>query len=189
MAGGKIGVIETERLVGERIGEQHLDLLVRLHQDQQVIVTLGGHRTRPEVEAMLDRFDSHWRKYGFGLWMFTDRITGEPIGRGGLMKTDTGGPGGVEIGYAIYPEHWGQGYATEIARNAAGVAFDRLQFEALVCYTMVENAASKAVMEHVGFVYDQPVTHADLAHSLYRLDRTTWAAGRPAGLEAASEAG
>ncbi len=189
MAGGKIGVIETERLVGERVGEQHLDLLVRLHQDPRVIVTLGGHRTRADVDDMLHRFDVHWRKYGFGLWMFTDRLTGEPIGRGGLMKTDTGGPGGVEIGYAIFPEHWGEGYATEIARAAARVAFDRLHFDDLVCYTMVENAASKAVMEHVGFVYDQPVTHANLPHALYRLDRPAWLAGQAAGLEAAADGG
>ena len=39
---------------------------------------------------------------------------------------------------------------------------------------MVENAASRGVMEKVGFRYDRELDHAGLPHVIYRLSRSDW---------------
>ena len=43
----------------------------------------------------------HWDRRGFGTWILRDRVTDEPVGWVGLHDTDIGGPGGVELLYAI----------------------------------------------------------------------------------------
>jgi [ribosomal protein S5]-alanine N-acetyltransferase len=49
------------------------------------------------------------------------------------------------------------------------VAFDVLRLPAVVTYTLPYNAASRRVMEKLGFEYEREVVHADLPHVLYRL--------------------
>ena len=78
------------------------------------------------------------------------------------------GPGQVEVGWAVWPVRWGQGYATELGAAAVGYGFDELQLHTIVAYTLVDNRASRRVMEKLGFEYERDVTHANLPHVLYR---------------------
>ena len=79
-----------------------------------------------------------------------------------------GGPGGVELLYAIAADHWRRGFATEAGRVAVEIGHRDLGRDELVCFTMVGNVGSRGVMESLGFVYDQDVEHAGLPHALYR---------------------
>ena len=49
------------------------------------------------------------------MWLLRDRSTGEMVGRGGLQHTFVAGLDEVEAGWAIVPERWGEGLATELA--------------------------------------------------------------------------
>jgi ribosomal-protein-alanine N-acetyltransferase len=153
---------------GVRIGPEHQTELEALLGDARVGATLGGTRTPEEVAGQIAAHAAHWDAHGFGYWMFRD-LDGVPVARGGLGATDVGGPGGVEVGWAVMPERWGQGYATELGAAAIAVAFDRLGLSEVVSYTMVENRASQRVMEKLGFAYEREVVHAGLPHVLYRL--------------------
>jgi ribosomal-protein-alanine N-acetyltransferase len=77
----------------------------------------------------------------------------------------------VEVGYAIVPERWGEGLATEAAAAAVDIAFKRLDLDALVAFTLTTNAASRRVLEKVAFAYDQDFEHVGLPHALYRRHR------------------
>jgi RimJ/RimL family protein N-acetyltransferase len=160
-------VITTPRMRGERIGPEHQAELEALLGDPQVGATLGGTRTPEEVAGQIAAHAEHWDHYGFGYWLFRDR-DGVAVARGGLGATNTGGPG-VEVGWAVTPERWGQGYATELGAAAIAVAFGDLGLAEVVSYTMPHNRASRRVMEKLGFEYEREVVHADLPHVLYRL--------------------
>jgi RimJ/RimL family protein N-acetyltransferase len=153
---------------GVRIGPEHQPELEALLGDPRVGATLGGTRTPEEVASQIAAHGAHWDTHGFGYWLFRDH-DGVAVGRGGLGATDVGGPGGVEVGWAVTPECWGQGYATELGAAAIEVAFNRLGLTEVVSYTMVENRASRRVMEKLGFEYEREVMHANLPHVLYRL--------------------
>ena len=93
---------------------------------------------------------------------------GRPVGRGGLQYTFTAGLHDVEAGWAIVPERWGQGLATELARACVEVAFEQLGLREIVAFTLPDNIASRRVMEKAGFEYERDIVHVGLAHVLYR---------------------
>jgi RimJ/RimL family protein N-acetyltransferase len=55
-----------------------------------------------------------------------------------------------EIGWAVHPEMWGNGYATEAALGVIHFAFDELKVHRIVAFCHVLNSASVRVMEKLG---------------------------------------
>jgi [ribosomal protein S5]-alanine N-acetyltransferase len=162
---------ETERLVGSRITDTTTDLdrLRALYQDPDVAHWLGGARSDECVAARLGFELAHWEAHGFGAWIFAERGTGVFVGRGAVRHAQVLEGDQIELGYALLPDWWGRGFATEIAAALVGVARDRLGLDELAAWTMTTNAASRHVLEKVGFTYVRDFVHADLPHRYYRL--------------------
>src|SRR5262249_23709781 len=113
----------------------------------------------------------HWRRYGFGKSIWSLKANGRFVGIAGLRKVVVEGQDEVEIGYAILPEFWRQGFATEIAMACANVAFTTPGLTELIAFTLPTNFASRRVMEKCGFVFERDIVWKDLPHVLYRLKR------------------
>lgn len=166
----------TERMAAHRVGPDDEDFLVGMWSDPRVVATLGGPRDRDAVRATVQRWDDHWTTHGFGPWIVADEVTGAPLGWILLYRTDTGGPGSVEVGWSIAADHWREGLATEGGAAATRIGFAVVGLEALVSFTLVDNVASRGVMERLGFTYEADVEHAGLPHVLYRLTKQEWEA-------------
>ena len=80
-----------------------------------------------------------------------------------------GGRDEVEIGWAVVPDRWGQGLATELGAASVAHAFGPLGLAEVVSFTLVDNRASRRVMEKLGFAYEDEIEYAGLPHVLYRL--------------------
>jgi [ribosomal protein S5]-alanine N-acetyltransferase len=159
---------------GEPLAPEHEAELAALTLDPRVYRTLWPWSFPPsqaDVRASLADKREHWDRRGFGLWLMRDRVTGDPVGRGGLQYTDAIGGYAVEAAWAIVPELWGRGLATELAHASVHVAFDSLGLGELIAITLPDNIASRRVMEKSGFVYDRDIEHVGLAHALYRCAR------------------
>lgn len=164
--------LETARLRCERLTEQDAPDLGLLMRDPRVASTTwaaAGEPSEREVADWLEDALAHWREHRFGLWLLRDRATGAMVGRGGLQHTAVDGHDEVEIAWAIVPERWGEGLATELARNAVEIGFGRLGLQQLVVLTLPDNLASRRVAEKAGFALAGETEHAGLAHVLYRL--------------------
>lgn len=118
---------------------------------------------------MFERDLAHWDRHGFGQWWWRLGEDGELVARGGLQWTMVGGEAAIEVGWAVQPQRWNSGIATELAEASIEVGFERLGLDSIVAYTLASNAASRRVMEKAGMVYERPVRHLDLPHVLYRL--------------------
>lgn len=164
--------VETDRMVAERLRPAHHEALVALLGDPRVARTIWPGEEYPS-EAMLlhslgDKID-HWDRYGFGLWLLRDRATGAVVGRGGLQHTRASGADEIEAGWAIAPERWGQGLATELARACVDVGFLMLSLTSIIALALPTNLASRRVMEKSGFAYEKRVYYHGLDHVLYRV--------------------
>lgn len=172
--------IATDRLIGERMTPAFFDDLHRLYSDPIVALTLtrDAKSLKPEqtAERMRAQIDN-WDRNGFGLWRLTRAEDGAFVGRGGLRWMEVGGERSVEVGYALLPEFWGVGFATEIARKSVEIAFTELTLEQLISITLVTNRRSRRVMEKAGFQYERDVDYAGLPHVLYRQARDDWRSG------------
>jgi RimJ/RimL family protein N-acetyltransferase len=164
--------IESGHLAYERVSLEHGDALTQLMRDPRVMRTLWPWSTVPseeQIRSSLDGKVAHWMHHGFGMWALFDRSSHQFVGRGGLQYTDVLGARSVEAGWAIVPERWGEGLATELALTCVDVGFSDLGLRDLIAFTLPDNIASRRVMEKAGFVYEREITHAGLPHVLYRV--------------------
>jgi ribosomal-protein-alanine N-acetyltransferase len=107
--------------------------------DDEVIAL---ERVVEEIEKSRESF----RLLGFGLWLFHDR--GELLGFCGLRPVPESGE--IEILYAVRPERWGEGLATEAARAVLGFGFERCGLGRIIARADTPNEASVRVMEKLG---------------------------------------
>jgi [ribosomal protein S5]-alanine N-acetyltransferase len=163
--------VQTARLLCERLRLEHEAEISHLLRDPRVARTLTADGLPPSEREVCDGLlakISHWERYGFGLWTVRDRASGEMVGRGGLQHTVVEGSREFEAGWAIVPERWGQGLATELAGAAVEVASEPLRLHEIVAFTLPHNIASRRVMEKAGFAYKRDVIIVGLPHVLYR---------------------
>lgn len=171
---------QTRRLAAERPAiALHLDFARALFSDPQIAATLwprhlGGPRSASQTEAVFERDLAHWERHGFGQWWWREHESGELVARGGLQWTMVGGEAAIEVGWAVLPERWNEGLATELAAASIASGFEELDLDSIVAYTLVTNAPSRRVMEKVGLTYERRVRHLDLPHVLYRLSAGEW---------------
>ena len=161
--------VETARLVGAPVTRGDLTEFRSLFQDEQVACTMAGKRTDAEVAAIVERDVEHWERHGYGMWAWRCSASGMFVARGGLRTVPLLGRVETEVGYAVMPRWWRQGFATEIATFSVGYAFAQAGLDALVSMTLPTNEGSRRVMAKAGFTYDRGIVHWDLSHVLYRL--------------------
>jgi ribosomal-protein-alanine N-acetyltransferase len=158
----------TARMLATRICEADFDELFRLNQDPAVAKTMAGTRSGSETREFILSAVEHWERHGYGFWIFRERADGSFIGRGGLRHVDIDGRPEIEIAYAVMPEFWRRGFATEMARATVDVA-GKLAMRDLAAVTLPTNLGSRGVMEKVGFRYEREIMWASLPHVLYRM--------------------
>ena len=182
---------ETPRLRLRQWRESDRSPFASMAEDPQVMEFLLPLPTRADSDALIDRIKGRIGENGWGLWAIEHKASGEFIGFTGLnvpLATLPFSPC-VEIGWRLARQAWGQGFATEAARGALQVGFDRLGLDEIVAFTAVGNLRSAAVMDRLGMhedvdgAFDHPVVpegHALRRHRLYRIGRATWQAARNA---------
>jgi RimJ/RimL family protein N-acetyltransferase len=78
-----------------------------------------------------------------------------PIGICGLLKRDA--LEDVDIGYALLPEFWSQGYALEAASAVVLYAREKLGLKRVAAVTNSDNQSSIRLLEKMGFKYERMV--------------------------------
>jgi RimJ/RimL family protein N-acetyltransferase len=138
--------------------------------EPRVARMLGGPQTPEEWKSFLRKDIAHWEVHDFGAWHAFERSTDQLVGRIGSHVTLVEGVLEVELAWAVHPDHWGQGYAAELAIPARDLVFSR-GIRSVVAFTLPDNTASRRVMEKLGMTYERDIVHADLPHVLYRATR------------------
>jgi RimJ/RimL family protein N-acetyltransferase len=87
------------------------------------------------------------------LWLaITLRTDGKQIGGVGLRIEQQHGH--AELGYWLGVPYWGQGYATEAAREMLRYGFEELRLHRIFATHFKHNAASGGILKKVGMMYE-----------------------------------
>jgi RimJ/RimL family protein N-acetyltransferase len=170
MATGADIVLETERLFLRRFREEDLDALVRWNADPR-FYRFMGRKTPDETLATLDRWERHWAEHGFGLLAVEERESGALVGRSGVAF-HRWWPADPEVGWAVDPDRWGSGIATEAGAACMRWALHDLGYLRVVSIIHPDNAPSLRVAAKLGSTVFTEVEHEPWGRLLvYALDR------------------
>ena len=148
-----LALLETERLVLSGWRLEQLPDLVRLHGDPEIAryLSVSGE---PWPEARADEALRHWidlfETRHLGKLRVTRKSDGVLLGRAGFGIYPPTGE--AEIGYALFAEHHGQGYATEAALALRDWFFAETADDHFIGFADIGNAPSLAVLARIGMV-------------------------------------
>ena len=129
----------------------------------------------PDVEAhretIRQRFASGWPPVG-GVWVVEWQDKPGFLGWCGLFPLEESGL--IEIGYRYVQRAWGQGVATEAAREVLDYGFRALEIDPIVAVTDPENRASQNVLRKIGLRQEGTAFHYGRDLSFFRLERAQY---------------
>jgi RimJ/RimL family protein N-acetyltransferase len=125
---------------------------------------------RSRARASIERFAQSWRERRYAPWgIFSDSRL---IGHGGLNFVPEFGE--TEVLWALHPDAWGHGYATETARAALDYGFGEIGLKLIFTITKPDNLTSQAVMKRLGMRYAKNVVYEDIDAVWFDIDRGGW---------------
>ena len=146
-------VLETERLILRAPVLADYPAIEAFICSERASYVLAEPGTPRVAWRVLAHMTGMWALRGFGLFVFCDKATGDPLGTAGPWYP-MGWPE-KEIGWSVWSaEAEGKGCAHEAASAARAHAFDVLGWTTAVSYIDPENARSIALAERLGCVLD-----------------------------------
>lgn len=174
------GLPVTARLALRRFTADDLDVLYRLYSDADVARHVGGTKTREQAQEMLDqRILAYYEANpGLGVWMTLERATGACVGM--HLLNNIQGETHIQVGYVLFKEHWGRGYATEMSVALLRYGFAAAGLERIVAITDLANAGSQRVLLKAGLQrrgersFAHPAYAAQGPLAWFEADREDW---------------
>lgn len=165
---GPVDHFSTNRLIAERLREDHLADLITLHLDPETSRYLGGVRSAETTERYLVTNMAHWDRHGFGLWTLRTK-DGIFAGRAGLRHIMVDDIDEIEIFYAFTRSVWGRGYASEIAAAMTQIGLSQLALRSLIGIVNVANGASRRVLEKSSYLLERSTNSRGEDVVIYRI--------------------
>ncbi len=165
--------LETPRLWLRAFTPDDLDAYFRMTSDPVTMQYMKARQeTREDAQRSLDFVEDHWQRLGYGLWAAEEKASGDLVGRIGLLQPP-GWPG-LEVGWLVARERWGEGFATEGARTSLEWGFATLEVDRILSLIAPDNRASIRVAEKLGERFDRRLEFQGQDVSVYAIDRPTW---------------
>ncbi|WP_369061225.1 GNAT family N-acetyltransferase [Caulobacter sp. 73W] len=154
----------TPRLAFRPFMQSDLDALAAIIGDPRVARFVGDGQPleRPAAALWITRSRENVQQHGYGTGAVVELTDGRLVGWAGWARPE-GEP--EELVYGFAHDAWGRGYATEIAAGLVRFARESLELTELRAITYEDNAASRRVLERLGF-QPQSVEDGDV---IYRL--------------------
>ena len=133
-------MIETERLILNRIEQVDANALFELFSNDQVLKFYDVkkftsiHQAYDLIDKMHDRFD-HQQGYRYAIRLKSGQLIGS-FGVNKILETD--GQYGVVIGYDLHPDHWHQGLMSEALRRMLLQLKENLLFSKKISFVIAE---------------------------------------------------
>lgn len=146
-----MSVIETARLRLHHFVPDDAEFILQLVNEPSWLEFIGDKGVRNLDDArnyLVNGPLAMYQHCGHGLYRVDLASTGQAIGMCGLIRRDT--LEHVDIGYALLPAHWGQGYAAEAAQATLNYARDDLGLRRVLAITSPHNVRSIGLLEKMG---------------------------------------
>ena len=148
-----------------------LELHAEMSADPQVMRYIGDGRVHDRGQSWREvaLHIGHWALRGYGQWALERKEDGASLGRVGLWNPP-GWPG-LEVGWKLAREAWGQGYATEAGEAAIEWTWATLDADRLISLIQPGNERSVRVAERLGMCRTEETTVQGQTAVIFAIDR------------------
>jgi RimJ/RimL family protein N-acetyltransferase len=150
--------LQAGRLVLRPLGPDDAPFMLRLLNEPSWLQNIGdrGVRTLEDALQYIEQGPrAMYARYGLGLYQLRLSATDEPIGVCGLLKRDA--LDDVDLGFALLPQYWGQGFAREAAAAVMHQGRRELGLRRIVAIVLKQNDRSRRLLEALGFQLERPI--------------------------------
>ena len=145
---------ESDRLYLRPTTEEDAALVLAILTAPKALKFIGDRNLHSEEDAreyIRQRALTQLRERGYANYTLVTKETGTKVGVCGLyVRPDLEF---IDLGYALHPDHEGQGYAREASKRIMQAAKERFGQLKLSAITHGENTASIKVLEALGFTH------------------------------------
>lgn len=148
-------VLETERLSLRKLTVEDAEFILALLNEPSFLRYIGDKKVRNLDDAgqyILNGPVASYERHGFGLNCVELRESHTPIGMCGLLKREE--LPDPDIGFALLPDFWNQGFAFEAAD---AVLKDVSHLPRILAITSLDNEASINLLQRLGFRFERVV--------------------------------
>jgi len=98
----------------------------------------------------------------------------------GFISAEMKSESKAEIGYALHPDHWGQGYMHEAVQTMVSTLFSLTPVREIMATVRASNARSRRVLETCGFTHSGSgfckvlALGGEFPSEIFRLEQKTW---------------
>ncbi len=143
----------TSRLIYRKPEASDVQRLFAIFGDPQTNLfnPNGPMASLADAQRLLDHWLEQWATQGYGWWAIARSEQPEHlIGFGGVAPLNYLTERRINLGYRFAVEAWGQGFATQLGRDALALAFGPLRLPAVFGLVRPDHAASIRVLEKLG---------------------------------------
>lgn len=144
-------IFETERLAIRQYTPQDDVLLYSLSSNEDVMRYIRPVVNKTDSDKVLaQNIQLYLSKANTGRWAVFEKASRCYVGSFSILVMDTD-PSKMHIGYALLPDFWGKGYASELLRRGITFFFASHADDNLYAITEEPNIASQKVLLKCGF--------------------------------------
>ncbi len=131
-------------------------------------LTHGRAWSVEEVDEFLQRQAAQLATHGVCMGPLVLRGSDEIVGVAGIQPLDL--PGEYELGWWVWKDYWGRGYAAEAGRALMAFAMKEMDLTRVFAVIDPDNAASIRVAEKIGMRFDRRTTARETAARREEID-------------------
>jgi len=163
----RMPTLKTERLTLRKIGLDDIDDMYEYAKDASLtkFLTWSPHPDKAHTFEYVSYLQSRYQSGDFFDWAIV--LDNKMIGTCGFTRFDFQNNIG-EIGYVVNPDYHGRGIATEAVGEVIRFGFEKLALNRIECRFMIQNNASRRVMEKNGMIFEGALREGMLVKGVYR---------------------
>lgn len=162
-------VLATPRMRAIAFSQDDLPALQTLHGDPEVNQYLDGDATVWDPARLAGRLVDYVTSHalqGFGMWKVLAQ-DGTFIGRAGFQPFEETSE--IEMEIVIARQHWGKGYARELAPSLIRWFFDNTYYSHLISFARSDHARARWVLQMAGMSFRERRRIRDMPHDIYQV--------------------
>lgn len=165
----KMPTLETERFLLRKLSLDDTDDMFEYANKSEVteFLTWSPHPDKAFTFDYLAYLQNRYKSGDFFDWAIVYKESEKMIGTCGFTRFFFQ-HNGAEIGYVVNPEYHGQGIATEVVGRVIRYGFENLALERIEGKFMIENEASRRVMEKNQMMFEGIRRKGMLIKGIYR---------------------